>query len=123
MNDNNFLLLLIFISLFSFVVISPFGPALAVAISEDSIVRIFRLGIIPDRLLRGSPMACPEMWLSVRPVQSNMPHGDGLVQDSHLFPRTILFYHNLLYLFRQLIMQYGHPHHPVTVKPSPGSYS
>lgn len=41
------------------------------------------------------------MWLSVRPVQSNMPHGDGLVQDSHLFPRTILFYHILFCLLRQ----------------------
>ena len=68
-------------------------------------------------------MACPEMWLSVRPVQSNMPHGDGLVQDSHLFPRTILFYHNLLHLLSQLINLYEHLQLLITVKPSPGSYS
>ena len=32
-----------------------------------------------------------------------MSYGDGLVQDLHLFPRTILLYNNSCRQFRQLV--------------------
>lgn len=75
------------------------------------------------RLLESASMTCPGLWLPVRhtlhspaipihpasfhaaeqkrPNHLHVSHGDGLVQDSHLFPRTDYSYHSTSRLIGQ----------------------
>lgn len=47
-----------------------------------------------------------------------MPHGDGLVQDSHLFPRAVLYYHKRLPNSRQYNFYTHSSHHKKEKLPS-----
>ena len=84
--------------LFSFNIYFLLKPALAVlsslceqrCIMKVFHVRIFRLGTISNQPSQVSPMAFLRLWHLSRFASFYnsivVPHGDGLVQDLHLFP-------------------------------------
>ncbi len=61
--------------------------ALAIIKNEGFDERVFRLGTLLSPS-RETPMACPRTTAFEQERSTKAPHGDGLVQDFHLFPLT-----------------------------------
>jgi hypothetical protein len=87
MTDSHFLKLFVFILVFSLNLDSPM-PGFR---SNFGVVSIgySDFDALLSGLLRKTPMAFLRIAASESGQQPNAPYGDGLVQDSHLFPRLI----------------------------------
>ena len=96
MLDSNFLLLFIFISLVSFNYYFPCKPALAVIYKGLGLSGYFDLALCQSAFSDILQWLVPKCGFRSDQHYITVPYGDGLVQDLHLFPRTIPLYHNLL---------------------------